>query len=110
MLNTMWKIPPCRNMYVASCQTQKYRTTKMGRRPSTSVTIEKKNCPRNMTTLAPISAFRAVESGPGPNEKEEAYSEEFRRMVRTGIVLHPGGAATVCRPGLHSVSNFRTRP
>ncbi|TLZ77067.1 MAG: hypothetical protein E6K11_10320 [Methanobacteriota archaeon] len=65
---------------MASCQTQKYRTTKMGRRPSTSVTIEKKNCPRNMTTFAPISAFRAVESGPGPNEKEEAYSEEFRRI------------------------------
>jgi hypothetical protein len=38
--------------------------------------IEKKNCPTNITTLAPMSAFSAVDRGPGPKENEDAYGDE----------------------------------
>jgi hypothetical protein len=33
------------------------------------------NCAKNITTLAAMRAFSAVETGPGPNEKEDPYAD-----------------------------------
>ena len=73
MLNRMWNSPPCRNMYVPSCQIQnlldhedRHQPQRLGQRPDDQL-VRKKSA-----TLAPMSAFIAVERGPGPKENEDA--------------------------------------
>src|SRR5262252_6416008 len=80
ILKTMWKIPPCRNMYVASCQTHSTCSggngdgagmIQAGCSPSTVVMTGNAICATNVTTLIPISALSAVEIGPGPKENDD---------------------------------------
>src|SRR2546423_10530755 len=57
--------------------------TEAGSSPNLSVSGRTKSCATNTATLAPISAFIALDSGPGPNENEDVYGEELRRMKKT---------------------------
>src|SRR5258708_3242090 len=88
MLNRMWDSPPCRNMYVASCHTQRLPTTSIGLNPNAPVSDGTSNCPKNTTTFAAIRALSAVDTGPGPKENDDAYAEGVRRIRRIRIVPH----------------------
>jgi hypothetical protein len=67
MLKRMWPRLPCRYMYVRSCQTRPW-TTSDGLKPNTLTKSEATNPARKSATLIAISALRAEDSGPGPNE------------------------------------------
>src|SRR5471032_1129997 len=87
MLNRMWKMPPCRNMYVASCHTRNCVRTSFGIRPKYSSTTGTNVVITNAATFTAISALSAVEMGPGPREdNDEPYEEERRMFSVPGIV------------------------
>ena len=46
---------------------------------------------RNIATFAPISAFSAVESGPGPKENDEADNVKDSGAWRELQIVHPDG-------------------
>ena len=62
-------------MYVPSCHTKRSRITAAGINPSSGSNDGMKIVTTNMMTLAPMSAFSAVERGPGPKENDETYGE-----------------------------------
>ena len=59
-------------MYVASCHTHRFRMTSAGTSPSTGTSARTNVVAKNITTLAMMMPFSAVETGPGPNENDEA--------------------------------------
>ena len=50
--------------------------------PSSNTSAGRIHVARNITTLAAMSVFSADDIGPGPNENDEAYGEDARRMKK----------------------------
>src|SRR4051794_36073636 len=94
MLNRRWNTPPCRNMYVASCQTQNWCSTSDGTRPRYSSRDGANEVVMNAATFAAISTLRVVESGPAPKESVE----EERRISSPKESYHLGSNFRTCEP------------
>src|SRR5436190_15469789 len=76
MLNKMCARPPCRNMYVTSCQIQPCSTS-LGRSPRRLTMMAdsgdgSRYVSRNITTLTMTIALIARDSGPGPKAYENS--------------------------------------
>ena len=69
------------------------RTTANGTSPSIGVSAGTASVAMNITTFAAMSAFNAVDTGPGPKENDEAYG----RWV-TAHCAEPGIVSTAGRP------------
>src|SRR2546421_11299807 len=81
MLNRMWKMPACRNMYVTGCQTWSLPKMSAGRRPNASVIAGAASDTTNAATLAMTIALIAGVRGPGPNEKASVDEDGYRDRI-----------------------------
>src|SRR5437764_818728 len=63
--------------------------TSDGVSPSSNISAGRSHVAKNIATLTAISAFSADDIGPGPNENELAYGEDWRRMKKSGCYHTP---------------------
>src|SRR5215471_15765315 len=109
MLNRMWKIPACRNMYVTGCHTCRRPKMSAGRRPNINVIAGTTSEMTKATTLAMTIALIAGVSGPGPKEYASVEDEGYRDRILIQSVPTTLHSATATSMPLNRPASGRAR-